>query len=129
MESGSLLLRIIEAVVIAGGAGIIAAVYRCILAYEPIMSWWFRFGNRFEKKWFFKPIWGCQRCIGGQMGLWFYVFVEIMPRIATETGQISQIGQSATICIQDIFSFIFGLLIAICGAIYAADKICTTIKN
>jgi len=55
--------------------GVIAVVYRRVLAYEPILNWWFMFGNKFEKRWFFNPIWGCTRCISGQLGLWSFLLL------------------------------------------------------
>lgn len=54
--------------------GLFAVVYRYILAYEEILAWWFRFGARFENYWFWKPVWGCELCIAGQLALWTYVF-------------------------------------------------------
>lgn len=52
--------------------GLFAVVYRHILAYEPVLNWWFVWGARFEDKWFYKPIWGCELCISGQLALWSY---------------------------------------------------------
>lgn len=46
--------------------------YREILAYEPVLNWWFKFGSKFEDKFFYAPIWGCVKCISGQIALWFY---------------------------------------------------------
>ena len=51
---------------------VVAYVYREILAYEDVLNWWFRFGLRFEKRWFYKPVWGCQLCFSGQVALWIY---------------------------------------------------------
>lgn len=53
--------------------GLFAVVYRHILAYEDILNWWFRFGSRFENKSFWKPVWGCEICIAGQLALWVYL--------------------------------------------------------
>ena len=53
--------------------GHLAVLYRRILAHEEILNWWFRFGSRFEGRWFWKPVWGCHLCISGQMALWTYV--------------------------------------------------------
>lgn len=47
--------------------------YRYILAYEPVLNWWFKFGAKFENRFFYKPIWGCAKCISGQIALWFYL--------------------------------------------------------
>lgn len=54
--------------------GLFAVVYRHILAYEEILNWWFRFGSRFEQRWFYKPVWGCELCISGQIAFWTYAF-------------------------------------------------------
>ena len=53
---------------------VVAYVYREILAYEDVLNWWFKFGLRFEDKWFYKPVWGCQLCFSGQVALWIYTF-------------------------------------------------------
>ena len=47
--------------------------YRLILAYQPVLSWWFQFGMRYNDKWFYKPIWGCELCFSGQLALWTYL--------------------------------------------------------
>ena len=53
--------------------GITAVIYKNFLAHEEVLNWWFRFGARFEKRWFYKPIWGCVYCISGQLALWVYI--------------------------------------------------------
>jgi hypothetical protein len=111
-------LFFIECFLLAAGCGTIAVVYRWVLAYEKIMGWWFHFGNRFEGRWFFPPIWGCHKCISGQMGLWFYVFLEIFRGFeATNT------------LVLEIFRHIFGLLLTICMAIFTAILLAAPIKN
>lgn len=52
---------------------VIGVVYIKILAQEPVLNWWFKFGLKFEKKWFWWPIWGCHLCFTGQLALWTYV--------------------------------------------------------
>ena len=47
--------------------------YRMILAEEDILNWWFRFGLRYENRWFYKPIWGCALCFAGQTAFWTYL--------------------------------------------------------
>lgn len=57
-----------------------------ILANEPVANWWFRFGQRVGVKivkltegevevprWFYRPIWGCEKCFAGQLALWLYL--------------------------------------------------------
>ena len=53
---------------------VISVVYIKILSHEEVLNWWFRFGLKFEKKWFWRPIWGCHLCFSGQVALWTYVF-------------------------------------------------------
>lgn len=57
--------------------GLFAVVYRQILAYEPILNWWFKFGSRYESRFFYKPIWGCELCISGQVALWLYLLTSL----------------------------------------------------
>lgn len=54
--------------------GVIALVYRNVIAYEEPFSAWWRFGSRFENRWFFKPVWACAKCFAGQLALWIYFF-------------------------------------------------------
>lgn len=51
---------------------VFSVTYRCLLAHEAILSWWFQFGARFHDKWYYKPIWGCELCFSGQVVLWTY---------------------------------------------------------
>jgi|SRR5699024_2911129 len=50
-----------------------AVIYVLVIAHEDVLNWWFRFGSRFEGKWFWKPIWGCYLCVSGQIALWTYL--------------------------------------------------------
>lgn len=65
-----MLLMILTAALI----GLFAVVYRHILAYEEILNWWFKFGDRYSNRWFYKPIWGCELCVSGQIAFWTYAF-------------------------------------------------------
>jgi hypothetical protein len=92
-----------ECFALALGCGVIAAIYRGLLAYEPILNWWFKFGNQYEKRWFFAPVWGCVKCISGQLALWSYLLTPI-----SEGWQSNPVG------------VLFGLVLTICGAILTA---------
>lgn len=59
----------------------IGTVINVIMPNEPILNWWFRFGNRIGikvvkgeevERWFYRPIWGCEKCLSGQVALWCY---------------------------------------------------------
>lgn len=65
--------------------GIIGAVYRFVLAYEWILNWWFRFGGRFESKWFYRPLWGCAKCFAGQLAVWLWFLLEILPAVSSHS--------------------------------------------
>lgn len=62
----------LDLLLLAIAIALIAISYRNILAYENVFNWWFRFGSKFENRFFYKPIWGCTKCISGQIALWFY---------------------------------------------------------
>lgn len=34
-------------------------------------------GNAMKEKWFYRPIWGCEKCFAGQLTLWIYFFSHI----------------------------------------------------
>ena len=94
---------------IALGCGVIGAIYRGLLAYEPVLNWWFRFGARFEKRWFYAPVWGCVKCITGQLALWWFTILQIIPCLMETERPI-----------MENFALLFGLLFTICGAILTA---------
>lgn len=52
---------------------VVAVIYKCFLAHEEVLGWWFAWGAKFNNKWFHKPIWGCVYCIAGQLALWSYL--------------------------------------------------------
>lgn len=123
---------LLEALLFSASAGIIAAIYRQVLAYEPILTWWFAFGNRFENKWFFAPVWGCVKCISGQLALWFYSFIVILPAVALRGGRGFTFFPYTGSSVVSVALGLFGLLIAICGAILTAmvcARILTKLEN
>lgn len=109
---------LLEIIILAIGCGTIAAVYKNVLAYEPVLNWWFVFGQRFEKRWFYPAIWGCHKCIGGQAGLWAFMFLEVIPWYSEPDIQP-----------WDVVGLIFGLLFTICASILVAIVLTTLINN
>jgi hypothetical protein len=104
--------------------GIVAAIYHGILAYSPVLNWWFRFGQRFEKKWFYDPIWGCVKCIAGQMALWSYLIIvflgqpdgpgdpfAIFPDSNADAALLRLFGLISSICASIFFAMIFARVI------------------
>lgn len=82
----TMIYRLLEAVIFGLGAGIIGSVYREILAYEKPFTRWWQFGARYEKKWFFRPVWECGKCFSGQLAGWAWIFCRIIPGIITARG-------------------------------------------
>jgi hypothetical protein len=68
-----------EALIWGLSVGITATAIVRILAYEEFFTGWWRFGARYEHRWFFKPLWGCSHCMAGQIALWSYLAFKIVP--------------------------------------------------
>lgn len=100
--------------------GLIGAIYRSVLAYELILNWWFRFGNRYEGKWFFRPVWECAKCFSGQLAGWFWLAFKILPAIIRYCGQISRGLPFSIHYAQTGAALILGWFCAICAAIFTA---------
>ena len=62
---------------------VFAVSYRLVLAYEPILNWWFRFGLNYSSRFFYRPIWGCEKCFAGQIAFWTYLFSWIASYLNT----------------------------------------------
>ncbi len=63
----------LELIIYAVAIGVMASVYKNILLYEPVLNWWAIIGQRFNAKWYYKPIWGCDKCLAGQLSLWLFL--------------------------------------------------------
>lgn len=70
-----------------------ANVYKNILAHEEVLNFWFRYGAKFQDKWFWKPVWGCELCIAGQWALWYYIFRLICDRFGAGLNIFWLMGQ------------------------------------
>lgn len=68
-----------------------AYVYKTFLAYEPVLNWWFKIGDKYHNRWFYKPVWGCEFCIAGQLALWTFLLNVIFRVILKETAPISRL--------------------------------------
>lgn len=53
--------------------GVSASVYRNILLYTDALQWWVKIGQKYADKAWSKPIWFCDKCISGQLALWFII--------------------------------------------------------
>lgn len=51
---------------------VMAVAYMRILSTEPVLNWWFRWGLNFNSRFFYRPVWGCEKCFAGQVALWTY---------------------------------------------------------
>lgn len=99
-------------------AGIIATVYMCILPYEEFFTFWWRFGSKFERRWFFAPVWGCEKCFSGQFCFWVYLVrcahvskINILPVFWHHTAfKLEFVGYS-----------VIGHVFSVCAGIYLAQ--------
>lgn len=101
----------IDALLISFMAALIAVVYKEIIGYEDFFNFWWRFGSRYEDRWFYAPIWGCSKCLAGELSFVAYVLVKIsfvLPRHLTISGlSVHLQGYS-----------LFGHIFAVAAAIY-----------
>jgi hypothetical protein len=110
-----------EALAFAGAVALITYVYKGLLFRELVLHWWLRFGERYERKWFFKPIWGCYKCIAGQLALWGYLFTHLSIHYAANyKGQGSLNNFPVYVSGWSSYS-ITGHIMAVCAAILFAD--------
>lgn len=123
-----LLIPFLQTLALAGVTALIAVVYRYYLLAD-VLHWWLKIGERFEKRWFFAPIWGCHKCIAGQLALWSYLITHLNLSITSPFGAPGQrlyfliyvpaVGPYSFIC--HIF--------AICAAILGAEILTVKIIN
>ena len=74
---------ILTAALTGAASAFIGVAVNEIMHNEPILNWWFRFGAKIgikivdgyeRERWFYRPIWGCSKCLSGQIALWYYLF-------------------------------------------------------
>lgn len=120
------IIDFLQTLAFAGAIALIAIVYRYILLREKILHWFYRFGERYSDRWFFDPIWGCHKCIAGQMALWGYLAWKLFGPASTET---IVYATNLSMEVQYVFwgSYsIVGHIFAICAAILFSNIIKTT---
>lgn len=109
-----MITHILTALLWGASCGLIGAVYRSVLAYEEPFSAWWRFGARYEHRWFFRPVWACEKCFAGQLALWSYFIHALKIAVAMRPERIP--GVSASLQGYSIG----GHAAAICAAIFSA---------
>jgi hypothetical protein len=90
---------------------LIGCVYIKILAYEKVLNWWFKIGLKHSKKWYYEPIWGCEKCVSGQFALWSYLVFAVLHEYRPHNAMYSLFGYNPlfhvfTICIAILFALI-----------------------
>lgn len=104
----------IDSLILGIICGLTASIYRGVLAYEGILNWWFRFGARFEGKWFYRPIWECEKCFAGQLALWTYLLLHLEVEFSTQRGGFGAVlPVSAHLQGYHLIGHIFGVMAAI----------------
>ncbi len=77
--------QFIIVVIIGISAAIVAVTINVILPNERIANWWHRIGQKAGLKvvagveverWFFRAIWGCEKCFAGQIAFWVFLFMQ-----------------------------------------------------
>lgn len=115
-------------------AAVISVTVIVIMPLEPILNWWFRIGEKYGKRtangyelerWFYRPIWGCEKCFAGQLGLWGYLLAHIRAQ-GGQNGHISGINVGwPTMAGYSLFCH----LLTVSAAIMAAVIISSFIKS
>lgn len=78
----------IDCMLISLMSAFIGVTYVGILSKEEAFNFWWRFGARFEARWFYPPIWGCHLCFTGQFSLWCYLYCHLSLKIAPSASYI-----------------------------------------
>jgi len=75
----------IISIIIGISAAMIAVTINVILPNEKIANWWHRIGQKSGikvvqgvevERWFFRPIWGCEKCFAGQIAFWVFIYMQ-----------------------------------------------------
>jgi hypothetical protein len=75
--------ELLTATLIGVASSIVGVAINYVMPNEKILNWWFRFGNKVGikivdgsevERWFYRPIWGCEKCLSGQIAMWYYLF-------------------------------------------------------
>lgn len=115
-------------------AAIISVTMIVIMAKEPILNWWFRIGEKYGKTiidgmeheyWFYRPIWGCEKCFAGQLALWVYFFSHIT---ANDPADWSEHGWFS-LPQYNIFNHILTVCVAILSSVILSSHIQKTINE
>jgi hypothetical protein len=119
----------IEALIWGLCCGIVATAYRAVLAYEDYFTKWWQFGARYEGRWFFKPVWSCSHCTGGQLALWTYFLLKILPALVQAIRLNGWLYPYSIHYARQGAAGLFGLIIAISTAILAAKVLTWIIEE
>jgi hypothetical protein len=80
-----MITSILSAILLGLSAAIISVAMIVVMPHEMILNWWFVFGQavgmrkvngRQVERWFFRPVWGCEKCFAGQIVLWSYLITH-----------------------------------------------------
>lgn len=120
----NMILIFTENITLALTACIIAFTYKEFLL-PGLLHPWAKVGDRYERRWFYKPVWGCFKCIGGQLAMWLYLITHIYTATEAANGApgrniINYIHSPAF----GHYSFI-GHILTICAAILFTDLLST----
>lgn len=115
-----MIYHLFEAMAWGLSCGIVAGVYKHILPYEPYFTKWWQFGARYEGRWFFKPVWGCAHCFAGQLALWSFLGLRILPPAINAVRHFSSLPGFWGHCTWAAGMGLFRLIITISAGILTA---------
>ena len=116
--------KIVEAFVWGLASGLVGVVYRHIIAKEEFFNRWWRYGAKYEGRWFFKPLWSCAHCFAGQLALWSYTGLTIVPAVIRDVRRFGYIHvKYSWAYAQTGFAFLFLLIVAVAVAVFVAKVV------
>lgn len=126
--------NIILAMLIGIASAVIGVNIHLIINLEPVANWWFVLGGKVGikivngqevERWFYRPLWGCEKCFSGQIALWWF----LLWHVRAGTGQAGHIvhWQGYWVAIQNYSLFCH--VTAICCATFTAVLLSTLIKK
>lgn len=122
----------LEAVCLALVAATISCTLIVAIPNEPIVAWWFKFGNWIgapvvngweKQRWFYKFIWGCEKCFAGQLAFWLYLHYHTTFKFAPSCSLAGDLANIFTLGGYSIPFHLFSVFLAIITAMYFSQHI------
>lgn len=128
------MVTIIDAFLLGLACAVISVSMIVVMPKEPILNWWFVLGTRLgtyqhegqeRERWFYHPIWGCEKCFAGQIALWVY----LIGHARAQVGVVAAKTHGAVLWVGFENYSLFCQLIAVCSAILFAVFVSSITKK